>query len=230
MGKTVKNQKPKPLSPLLLALLCFWIPVIVFLRISGEILQQDPVNTDFIILNWIHIHASPLLDPVFLAITNIGAPITLMLSATVLAFISWKKRLRQRAFIWFFGVGGAATANFLLKLMFARERPSFWPSIVTEENFSFPSGHAMVSAAFAVCLFVICWRTRWRWIAFLTGASFTFLVGYSRLYFGVHYPTDVISGWAVSAIWVFLLSSVVTDKPFKFRSLLTKLLASILRK
>ena len=87
------------------------------------------------------------------------------------------------------------------KQLFARERPSLWESIAPEATYSFPSGHAMGSMTLAAVLILLAWRTRWRWpVALLTGA-FTVLVGLSRVYLGVHYPSDILAGWAAALAW-----------------------------
>ncbi len=99
-------------------------------------------------------------------------------------------------------LGGSALLNIGAKLAFARGRPSLWESIAPETTYSFPSGHAMGSMTLACVLFLLAWHTRWRWpVAALMG-SFVVLVGWSRVYLGVHYPSDILAGWAVASAWV----------------------------
>jgi undecaprenyl-diphosphatase len=74
---------------------------------------------------------------------------------------------------------------------------------------SFPSGHAMASMALAVALIVLLWPTRWRYPMLLGGIFFTIMVGLSRIYLGVHYPSDVLAGWVASLAWVMGLSRVL---------------------
>ena len=98
-------------------------------------------------------------------------------------------------------VGGAAAINFLTKLIFHRVRPHLWPSLTPEADYSFPSGHALISLAVMVSLLLLAWPTRWRGPTLLAGGFFVLLVGLSRLYLGVHYPTDVLAGWAAGGAW-----------------------------
>ena len=74
---------------------------------------------------------------------------------------------------------------------------------------SFPSGHGTGSFAFAAASVWLAWRTRWRLAVLLAAAAFVVGVGLSRVYFGVHYPSDVLAGWCVSLAWFALLLLLV---------------------
>ena len=91
------------------------------------------------------------------------------------------------------------------KQLFARERPSLWASIAPEDNFSFPSGHAMGSMTLACVLVLLAWPTRWRWWVAGAMALFVPMVGLSRVYLGVHWASDVAAGWAAGAAWAVLV-------------------------
>ena len=105
-------------------------------------------------------------------------------------------------------LGGSALLNLAAKQFFARDRPSLWESIAPETNFSFPSGHAMGSMTLACVLVLLAWRTRWRWPMLVAMAAFVVMVGLSRVYLGVHYPSDILAGWTAATAWtvgVYLL-------------------------
>ena len=91
--------------------------------------------------------------------------------------------------------------NIAAKHAFARTRPSLWESISPESTFSFPSGHAMGSMTLAWVCMLLAWRTGWRWPVTIAALAFTLLVGLSRIYLGVHYPSDILAGWTAASVW-----------------------------
>jgi undecaprenyl-diphosphatase len=104
-------------------------------------------------------------------------------------------------------VGGLVVAT-LLKDVFQRPRPEIVPHIVYASSSSFPSGHSMMSALTYLTLAALLARSqeRKRLKAFflLLAALMTFMVGVSRVYLGVHWPTDVLAGWMAGAVWALL--------------------------
>jgi membrane-associated phospholipid phosphatase len=213
----MNNIKQKILRPLhaytttqlIVGFFIFWTPVILFAKLAGEVVENQPIGFDLAILHWIHSLASPILDSVFLFFTTIGnVEVLLPITGIITAYLFYKKR-RRDALIVIAGVGGAAAANFILKILFHRDRPAFWHSLVTETGYSFPSGHAMLSSALLLCFIAIVWNTRWRLAAIIGGGIVVLMIGLSRLYMGVHYPTDIIAGWSVSFIWVAIVVMIV---------------------
>lgn len=99
--------------------------------------------------------------------------------------------------------GGSALLNVAAKLLFARMRPELWESAVHESSYSFPSGHAMGSMTLALGVIVLLWDTRWRLPAVALGLLFALAVAGSRVWLGVHYPSDIMAAWAAAAAWVF---------------------------
>jgi len=211
--KKYKQLNPVTKKRLLVGLFLFWTPVVAFSYIAGEVLERQPLFFDNAILQWIHAHSSTFLDKLFLAITTIGNVEVITLIALTIIGILLYKRYRLQAAIIFSSFFGAAAANFVLKLVFHRDRPAFWQSAIRETGYSFPSGHAMLSSALALSIIAIAWNTRWRWLAIGIGVPFILLIGYSRLYLGVHYPTDVLAGWLASSAWVIVVVSLILGYP-----------------
>ncbi|MGQ0533972.1 MAG: phosphatase PAP2 family protein [Caulobacteraceae bacterium] len=110
-------------------------------------------------------------------------------------------------------LGGTAISEGL-KIGFSRPRPDLVAHIVDTTNMSFPSGHAMLSAVTYLTLGVLLARTqeRRRLRGYILGAAIllTLLIGISRIYLGVHWPTDVLAGWCLGAAWALLCWAVAT--------------------
>jgi undecaprenyl-diphosphatase len=167
------------------------------------LVQQDSTAPfDIGLLRSLHQTASPLQDRLWLAITGL-AGLTGMTVLTGVAMAGfWFKSQYRLALLILVSVAGAALLNNWLKLLFIRSRPDMWPRLLDEAGYSFPSGHAMISLALGLSLLLLLWPTRWRWPAAGLAGLFVVLVGISRLYLGVHFPTDVVAGWLAGAVWV----------------------------
>ncbi len=185
------------------------IPLWVFGALAEDVLDQESFFFDTPILLFMYTHATPVLDLVMIFFSLIGyrfgvVPVDLL----VLGLFLWRRRWGDALF-WGLAVGGAAILNLAAKQSFERIRPQLWLSIAPETTYSFPSGHAMGSMALAAALVVLLWPTRWRSITLLVGAFFVLMVGLSRVYLGVHYPSDILAGWAASLAWVIGVSVVL---------------------
>ena len=105
-------------------------------------------------------------------------------------------------------IAGGAIANMLLKAMFSRARPDVVTHLVEAHSSSFPSAHTMNSAvAYLTLGFMLAHgesRRPLRTYFLSVGITLTALVGFSRVYLGVHWPTDVLAGWCIGASWVAL--------------------------
>lgn len=111
---------------------------------------------------------------------------------------------QRRAFGFFsLAVVGAELLNLAANYLPARTRPDLWVSLTPLTSYSFPSGHSMAAAALAAAGIVLLWGTRWRWVAVVLGSAWALSMGWSRLYLGVHYPSDVLAGWVGSVSWVW---------------------------
>lgn len=194
--------------PLLAALVALAASLWVFGLIADDIVEKE-IGADQRLANWLHGQATDPLTDVFHGITFLGNFVTL-LAVTVLAVtILWRRRERTDAVFVALAFAGAQVLSSGMKLGFRRDRPFFPDPLATESTFSFPSGHAMVSlAVYGAIALVLARRlsTNGRRALLVAGVVVLVLaIGFSRLYLGVHFLSDVLGGYAAGLAWVSLL-------------------------
>jgi undecaprenyl-diphosphatase len=158
--------------------------------------------TETDLLLWIHRHASPALDALFLVSHAIGT-LTLLVPfvLAIAVWHAWHAEAREaRAWV----VVGLST-YFLqegLKLVLARPRPELWPRLVDVGSAAFPSGHALATATFFPLLAWLVGRRKPRLAApaLAVALGLVLFVSLGRLYLGVHWPSDVLGGWAIGGL------------------------------
>ena len=180
----------------------------VFAVLATDVHKGDTLAFDQAVLRAINERSSDGLNTLFLIVTELGGVIAVTLLATAIFGYLVYRRKKYAAALIAVGVGGAALINYLAKITFERARPELWPQLITETTFSFPSGHAAGSSALAVCIIVLLWRTKWRIPALVIAPLYIALIGFSRMYLGVHYLTDVVAGWIVGITWVLVVASI----------------------
>ncbi|MBP2489494.1 undecaprenyl-diphosphatase [Rhizobium leguminosarum] len=133
-----------------------------------------------------------------------GITVLSLMTVLVTVYLLLDRRWPIAIFV-FSSVLSGWLASTLLKILVARPRPDIVPHLVEVSDLSFPSGHAMVSAVTYLTLGALLARTQryrsTRIFVMGTGVFLAVLIGLSRIYLGVHYPTDVFAGWCAGAIW-----------------------------
>lgn len=151
------------------------------------------------LLLWLHSHQTHFLDRLFLFTDLIGRSVSLTILVVIVATWHLLRKERRQALAWVVVGICILCLKFLLKLAVARARPTLWPPLVIETDYSFPSGHALGTAAFYPLLVwtLVSARSKWKRLWMGLALFAVLLVGIGRLYLGVHWPTDVLGGWAI---------------------------------
>lgn len=198
---------------LAVAVVLFALPLLLFVTLARDVAGGGILPFDEPVMMWLHGLAAPWLTGVTEVVTETGGLIAVPIVAAVVAGFLWWRGHRWGAAFLAASVIGSTLLNTALKAVFRRSRPDFWEHLVVETSFSFPSGHAMASMSMGAALIVLVWRARtavwWRAAAVAGVILYVLIVGVSRLYLGVHYPSDVLAGWCVAVLWVAVVAGLV---------------------
>ncbi len=182
--------------------------LILFLlaKLAGEVLEGEAFAFDKSFLLWLHQFANPSLDRVMLTITRLGDPGIVVIVAGVTLGILWWRRYREEAKIFVLACLGALILCTGLKLAFGKVRPQLWHQLISETSFSFPSGHALGSLVLYGFLAYELATHYPKQAKFIYSFAVVLIaaVGISRLYLGVHWPTDIIAGYGVGFLWLMM--------------------------
>jgi membrane-associated phospholipid phosphatase len=190
-----------PISGIILTIVGLW----VFLEIADEVLEKQTQVIDKTLMLLVKQLHSPLLDWVMRGASIIGGTVVVTLICLILGAIFWVRQ--QRVYFTALAITaiGGIGLNLLIKQLFDRQRPQLWQLTTGELNTSsFPSGHAMLSVViygFIGYLLAHHFR-RWRWWIVSLIIGLTILIGFSRLYLGVHWFTDIVAGQAAGLTWL----------------------------
>ncbi len=149
---------------------------------------------------------APALDAVMLFFTYLGNWEVVLIAVMIACAFYAVKKMWNYILAILFSVGGGEAMVWILKHIVQRPRPLFSNDLVFEKSFSFPSGHAFAAVAFygLLAYFLIC-ATKNRFLKIFSVIVCVLLaltIGISRIYLGVHWPTDVLAGFALGAAWL----------------------------
>jgi membrane-associated phospholipid phosphatase len=195
-----------------------WIAIVIgltaalmlFAKIGEDVFQQESGSFDAAVRGWVVSHQSLALVRFFVTVTTMGSTIPTIVFAAVSAAWLWRRRGRVIAAAVLTAAAAASGLFVLIKQFFARARPAGAAALLRMLTYSFPSGHATVSAAVLPTLAYVLWRERelsGRWAVTL-GAVWPVLVGFSRVYLDVHWATDVLAGWCLGLFAAAIAAAV----------------------
>ncbi len=199
----------------LLAIGVLALALLGFAHLTDEVFEGDMHGLDTKIITSLR-DAHDLHKPIgpawlmgaMLDLTSLGSnAILLLMVVSVLAYLLIEKKPAAALLVLAASGGGTIIAN-LLKAGFQRPRPDLVPHLVDVTNYSFPSGHAMMSTitylTLGAMMASVHKNPRTKIFAIALGVLLSLVTGFSRVYLGVHWPTDVMAGWCVGAAWAMI--------------------------
>jgi undecaprenyl-diphosphatase len=175
-----------------------------FAWLATQVLEQETHTVDTGTLEVLLRFNAPQLTLLANAISLMGSQVVVAVGAALLAVFLWQRRWGAAVSL-ILVTAGAQLLNDVLKEAFHRTRPTAVSGFIDAQQYSFPSGHAMVSAAFYLYLAYLTWRLvheRWRRVLLVSGlVLLVVLIGLSRLYLQAHYLSDVIAGYLAGVLW-----------------------------
>lgn len=191
------------------------IIVLLFMLVGVDQVQAIDENIQF----YLFPHADSWyysLLPIIKGITEFGSfNITAIVALAFVSYYGIFRKLYVNAYIVAVSFISMWSINYVLKILLRRERPEL-EQLMAAHGYSFPSGHSMIAAGFYGVIFVLLVQTIKNRggsgsLLALFGALFVLLIGYSRIYLGVHYPTDVVTGLLCGGIWTFCMHRLLQE-------------------
>ena len=182
--------------------------------IVEEIVTHDPLTVlDRDVAQWLHAQATPTVTTAMLAISALGSSTMVAAIALGTALLLVWRRAWYRLLALVLTVPGGVLLNVCLKLAFQRARPTFAEPLLVLTTYSFPSGHALGATVLYGLLTALLVRDLRPWcmrmLVVVGGSVVIILIGFSRMYLGVHYLSDVLGGMAEGVAWLALCLTAV---------------------
>jgi membrane-associated phospholipid phosphatase len=188
---------------LILLLLGIYLPLQILIVLLFAVQNHEgALSWELPILLTIHDQTGVKLNFLAETLTRLGSfkTTTPIVAGMALSFL-WSRRWYY-LFYTVITFLGAIAISYTGKIIVHRARPHLWELFYQiGSDYSFPSGHAMSSLSFALILIILTWNSSWRWLTLIFGSLFAIAIAWTRLYLGVHYPSDIIGGWLIAIAW-----------------------------
>lgn len=192
--------------------------LVIFLYITNSVIQKEAVYIDNNVSQFILSWRTAWLTPIMRIFSFLGSEAIIMGSILVIIYLSLKKHKKETFIFTILLIMGTFSTVFL-KLSYQVPRPSFIP-LAVEKSFSYPSGHALNSLLFySTISYFIYHLTRSKVksaVSFILTGGLISIIGISRIYLGVHYPSDILAGY-VAGFWLFVTTILIDRTIIYFR-------------
>ncbi len=198
----------------LLTLFFMWLFFDVFEDLIG---QESLIHSDLLILQTIVSFRRPILNEIMLFFTTLGNWQVIAMGLFLCSVYFFMEKRWHHLVALLVSVSGGSIFVHLLKQFVQRSRPPYLGALIYERTFSFPSGHSFVAFSFygllGYYIFLAVRRNRYRLLITGLGGVVVLLVGFSRIYLGVHWPSDVLAGYASGAAWLTVHITALESYP-----------------
>jgi membrane-associated phospholipid phosphatase len=194
----------------------FWVAILVlvtasaaFAAIAYSVMEKAPIlKQDMQVSVWLHTHNNAVFLAFLYAITEVHSPVGMTVIAALFGFWLWRSGHHYWTLSLAMAVPGGMLVNTIIKELVHRARPVWDDPVLTLSSTSFPSGHTAGATLFYgfVAAFIV-WNTKEPWrhvVTVICCVLMVALVGFSRIYLGVHYLSDVLGAVSISLVWLVL--------------------------
>lgn len=180
--------------------------LMLFGWLASEIFEGETKVFDETVRQAVNQISSPTLTKLMVFISFVGSPLFLVLSGVVVLIIFLRLRWRRATVLFIVTMAGEIVLDLTLKAFYRRARPEPFFDYALPSSYSFPSGHALGSFCFyGILAWLVTARLEnrpARIVVRVLAVLLIFLIGFSRIYLGVHYPSDVVGGYLAALVWV----------------------------
>ncbi|ESU33375.1 hypothetical protein G3A_06750 [Bacillus sp. 17376] len=182
--------------------------IVIFSELAEEMLENEINAIDEAVIQRINLFENPTLDQIMIFVTELGSVWFLSLCTLAAIIALWVKAKDKLGILFLLiAIGGGGALTKLLKHLYGRGRPSINPEI-DAIGYSFPSGHSMGSLIFYGFIAYLIVRSArkpfTKWMTILVAGFLVVWIGFTRIYLGAHYPSDVLAGHLAGAIWLMI--------------------------
>lgn len=184
-------------------LLAYGLVILALLALSSAVYFEQVFPIDTTILKAIHQLESTPMNWIMLGFTRLGDPFLTVPAVFIIFALLWVRKHRTEAAFFALNCFGGAVLSTCLKIFFGKTRPALWDSSIVETTFRYPSGHALGSVVLYGFLAYLLRRRMPQYGEWIYGGVITLClaIGFSRLYLGVHWPTDLLGGYIIGFLW-----------------------------
>lgn len=181
---------------------------LVAIFLTAEVVRRGALGgLDGTWRDWVLDHRTSVLTDVLIGASRFGStPSLLVIAAAVAAWLAWRRQRAESVLI--IAAAAGMLVGPLLKAVIGRPRPDTTDHLMLVNSWSYPSGHSLNSMLVFGILTVLALRGPLRALVLLTGVVLIGTVGFSRVYLGVHWPSDVLGGWLIGVLWLTICLTV----------------------